>query len=380
MGIPSAAPLRPAGPVTDLSEPPLTEASELTANAEDSVISERRSKFARAFARGDHVRAIVTTPLRFQSWVPEAVRQDVLVGYGHGTRITLYAVPEGPDIVVWSREGSDQRELEIMRYAPEDSAPYLEHTRGDADLARRLVGVATAHNRDLRHLVEEIGLSPSEARRFVQEVDGQVFRIFLEAVAMAFASPAGPGRVPSLAATRRPSAGRVIQIRRQTVIGAAEGPADAFTRNAAGPRTTTEARRLAERHGIEFPEDVELYFVEGRAAEEWIPNGAYANYMNWSSISADRRVTWGDLITSRGVIPVRIRREVLDSDEAIVGILAHEAYELRELERLLGDGRSIHAAQLARLINDRRNGGLRGNLHEQAWDEANRLIERMKTK
>lgn len=73
-----------------------------------------------------------------------------------------------------------------------------------------------------------------------------------------------------------------------------------------------------------------------------------------------------------------VRRSVLDSDESIVGILAHEAYELRALEReLAGDG-TISRADLARRINDRAHGGTPVNLHERAWDECYEAVRRLR--
>ena len=58
--------------------------------------------------------------------------------------------------------------------------------------------------------------------------------------------------------------------------------------------------------------------------------------------------------------------------------LGHEAYELRKLESEYATRETIPALELGRRINARQNGGLPDNLHEQAWDEANRLIERMR--
>jgi hypothetical protein len=65
------------------------------------------------------------------------------------------------------------------------------------------------------------------------------------------------------------------------------------------------------------------------------------------------------------VVVVRIHPSVLQSDEAIVGILQHEAYELEAVQRTLGKspqtGQAIHA-----MIDGT---GAR-NLHGQAWDVA----------
>ena len=358
-------------------EIPPTPVADESPSAPDIVVSQRPPVFAHAFAHQSSEATMVTTPLRFQPWVPEKVRRDVMAGYGAGTHITVYDDPEGPNIVVWSHEDGDLREVDMMRYAPEDPAVYLRHTRGDQDAARRLLDVAKTHNRDIHHLVEELGLRPYEARTFNREVDQSIFRLFLEAVALTFATPAGVGREPLTHTASRRARDTAVLLRRHTVVGAAEGPSYEFRPNGNGPRTAEEAKRLAQSHGIEFPEDVELYFVEGKHAEN-IPEGAYASYFHRTRMSTDERLTWKALQNRFGKIPVRVRKEVLESDEATVAVLAHEAYELQHLKKIFEKHESMNALQFRRLVNERRRGGMSGNLHEQAWDEANRMIEKMR--
>lgn len=73
-------------------------------------------------------------------------------------------------------------------------------------------------------------------------------------------------------------------------------------------------------------------------------------------------------------IAVRVSDTVLESDEAIWAILAHEAFELKKLEALFDAQETISMQRFARLVNDRVQFGQPENLHEQAWDEANRLV------
>ena len=62
---------------------------------------------------------------------------------------------------------------------------------------------------------------------------------------------------------------------------------------------------------------------------------------------------------------MRIRPEVLESDEAIVGTLRYEAHEIENLERLLTEGNLTNGDITAHI---KALGG--DNLHGQAWDVA----------
>ncbi len=62
---------------------------------------------------------------------------------------------------------------------------------------------------------------------------------------------------------------------------------------------------------------------------------------------------------------VRIRPEVLESDEAIVSTLRHEAHELENLEKLLSENDLTNSDVTSHI---KARGG--DNLHGQAWDVA----------
>jgi hypothetical protein len=72
---------------------------------------------------------------------------------------------------------------------------------------------------------------------------------------------------------------------------------------------------------------------------------------------------------------VRVSDSVFQSDEAIVAVLSHEMHELNELRRILdeSDG-AISMQRLHNLINP----GIARNLHDQAWDVADRLVLAMR--
>jgi len=73
---------------------------------------------------------------------------------------------------------------------------------------------------------------------------------------------------------------------------------------------------------------------------------------------------------------VSLSDEILSSDEAIVAVVAHEMHEVVGLRRLFearGDG-GMTVRELTYLVAP----GRKGNLHDQAWDVADRLVVAMR--
>jgi hypothetical protein len=72
---------------------------------------------------------------------------------------------------------------------------------------------------------------------------------------------------------------------------------------------------------------------------------------------------------------VNVSESVFHSDEAIVAIFAHEMHELSNLRRIFAEsGGAISAQRLHALINP----GIPKNLHDQAWDVADKLVFAMR--
>ena len=66
---------------------------------------------------------------------------------------------------------------------------------------------------------------------------------------------------------------------------------------------------------------------------------------------------------------------MFQSDEAIVAVIAHEMHELNELRRIFEEsGGAISMQRLHNLINP----GIARNLHDQAWDVADKLVLAMR--
>lgn len=151
------------------------------------------------------------------------------------------------------------------------------------------------------------------------------------------------------------------------ISGAAQHPRVEWVDNADGPRTETEALGLARKHGVELHDDVWFVWDYGRFG---LREGDYARYGGFQSYQV---VTWNDFLV-QGRLPVKVWAGILRSDEAIVAVLGHEMYEINALREMLADGRSMTGTELRRLIG----AGIRGNLHDRAWDEADRLVLAMR--
>lgn len=83
-------------------------------------------------------------------------------------------------------------------------------------------------------------------------------------------------------------------------------------------------------------------------------------------------VGWNDLIED-GEMVITLRESVLDSDQAIIAAIAHEMHEINSLRRMLSQGRRIRFVDWVDAICSGRS----GNLHDEAWDAANELLDRI---
>ena len=72
-------------------------------------------------------------------------------------------------------------------------------------------------------------------------------------------------------------------------------------------------------------------------------------------------------------MPFRIWQGILNSDEAIVAVFAHEMYELEQLRSLLQHGKTTIDEFIGLTCS-----GNPGNLHDEAWEFADNLVERMR--
>lgn len=158
------------------------------------------------------------------------------------------------------------------------------------------------------------------------------------------------------------------------VTGAAQRPRSRpWKTNTDGPRTVEQAVEIARSWGVVLPEDVELVLDEwGLIAEPEID----ARYFRWRGELTDV-IPWSAFYARSGRITLLLKKHVLESDEAIIAVLAHEIYELNNLRALFAAGNGTMVAQrLFQLVE----AGIPRNLHDQAWDIADRLVDKMRSR
>jgi hypothetical protein len=100
----------------------------------------------------------------------------------------------------------------------------------------------------------------------------------------------------------------------------------------------------------------------------------FAQYLD-SRFKPGQLVRWEDLQNRFEDVAVKMSKDILESDEAIVAVVAHEMYELNNLRRIMDEsGGAIRADRLHNLVSP----GIKGNLHDQAWDIADEAVARMR--
>jgi len=129
------------------------------------------------------------------------------------------------------------------------------------------------------------------------------------------------------------------------VVGVAQTPQTLPWEETGASRLPEEALLLAERLGVTYPEEVKLVLMDT------LPSDVYAAYLLPAEVNAHELWPWTRFLNRFGDIVIRLKPLVLDSDEAILAVLAHEAFELNQLFELLPGGTAIRAEQLGKLIN-----------------------------
>jgi hypothetical protein len=137
-------------------------------------------------------------------------------------------------------------------------------------------------------------------------------------------------------------------------------------------RSVDEAVEIARAHGVELPDDILLRKVKGKM----LPDNTYAQYFGRRGPDPKKMIRWEEFYDKDlDELVVRVSDSVFQSDEAIVAVLSHEMHELNELRRIFeGSGGAISMQRVHNLINP----GIAKNLHEQAWDVADKLVLAMR--
>lgn len=129
---------------------------------------------------------------------------------------------------------------------------------------------------------------------------------------------------------------------------------------------------MAKKAGVTIKDDVQFRVWDDDFYEQRYPRDTYAIYGNKFDRVGDVHIRWEDLL-SNGKMMVTIRRSVLESDQKIIAVIAHEMYEVNQLREILFYRHSISTEELANLTK----AGIPKNLHDFAWDDANCRLDKL---
>ena len=134
-------------------------------------------------------------------------------------------------------------------------------------------------------------------------------------------------------------------------------------------RTIEEALEIATKHGVAIPKDVHFSIDRlGDLDSDFTACGPRVDKLEGSIVH------WSDLVHDKtGKVPFRIWPGILNRDEAIVAVFAHEMYELDRLRSILQHGKTTIEEFIGLTCS-----GNPGNLHDEAWVFADQLVERMR--
>jgi hypothetical protein len=146
-------------------------------------------------------------------------------------------------------------------------------------------------------------------------------------------------------------------------------PNVAWQDNADGAiRSVSEAVEIARAHGVDIP-DIAAFFVDelNLLDENTTARGPKVTKASGGAVVLD------DLLNKFGQVPFILRPDILKSDEAIVAVIAHEMHELNGLLPLLRQGQ-VTIEQ----FDAHTSATNPGNLHYEAWDVADELVQQMR--
>jgi hypothetical protein len=137
------------------------------------------------------------------------------------------------------------------------------------------------------------------------------------------------------------------------------------------PCSIEEALAIAGSHGVQIPA-----YIRFDVCEEFVPLGAHASYLMLGLMEGQTAIQWTDCLNADGQVPVHLRPSVLESDEAIMAVFAHEVHEITALRaQFEANNGVLLAGEIYRLISPE----IPRNLHSEAVDMADSLVLQMRS-
>jgi len=120
-------------------------------------------------------------PIELPKWVPLPIQQIVLKGNLPSGVTRFSGTKPWGDYVVWISRGALYSDIQIYQEFPEDAEFYLGIAKQDGWKAHLLQQVCAESNRDMKYFVEQKHMSPYAARDELRRINGEVFKLVLEA-------------------------------------------------------------------------------------------------------------------------------------------------------------------------------------------------------
>ncbi len=173
--------------------------------------------------------------------------------------------------------------------------------------------------------------------------------------------------------------------KRFIVAGSASKPKRPFAPNPGGVvRTRDEAMAIARdrlrNSGLHFdnvkikwltPDEAD-FLIKKMPKEKTRPRAQYLRPSD-KEITGGPPMTWEKFTDADGDVLLLIDDAILGSDEEIIGTIAHELYELNNLERIFHENNDVLSLEkISELITPGPDGN--GNLHDHSWDWVNDFL------
>jgi len=170
---------------------------------------------------------------------------------------------------------------------------------------------------------------------------------------------------------------KVLGSETRKVGGTAKFHQTKWTPNAGGPRTLSEALKIAEKNGVYVADDVRFNVLKDMEYDERFGTGSYATYGR-GDVQGDPLLPWkGHMADKDGNVTIHMRESVLDSDESIVAIMEHETFEVEALRDMFTrSGGSLRASEFQKAVST----DIPFNVHWDAVDSGDALVRLMRSK
>jgi hypothetical protein len=281
-------------------------------------------------------------------------------------------------VAYWSAYNTKEKRTDFY-VGPDKLDAFQDHPYEFADVAARVpqAGLQDWDVESSRTVGAILAGQPGQAAQHFARAWGDAVsnpRFIENTVANAILGLDGGAALDELNAAREIEgmAARSRLVRGSTEVGPGGVGLHEYRPNADGAvRSVEQARAIARSNGVDLPDWMEIHpnpkipidekFAAYRLGGKAPPKPM--QFADWDRLAPD------------GVVVVNVHPSVFESDEAIVGVLAHESHELTSLHAGIEQNGPMRYREVESAINA---SGSR-NLHGQAWDIADYRVMQMRS-